>query len=365
MAATDREQQILAWIAQNPMISQNELADLCGITRSGVAAHISNLVKKGYLRGKGYIVAPPSYVAVIGGINMDIFGESSGRIVPNSSNVGRITYALGGIARNVSFNLCRLKVPNYLISVYGDDCNGERFKADARANAMDITYSRQLPHANTSTYLSVSGPDGAPEIGLDDMSISDVITPGFLAEREHVIANARAIVIDTSLSPESIAWVCGHEGAPIYARVVSVNKAARLADSLAHLDTVVLSAAETSVLCGIEAKDEASADRCADWLLERGVKRVFLFLDGVGMLHRDAEHRWFLPCEPGAMHRHTNGAASAALSALVWGSMEGLAFEERSRLAAAAARVVMETVESTNSALDAELLRARRAQWFE
>ena len=47
MAATDREQQILAWIKQNPLISQNELAELCGITRSGVAAHISNLMKKG------------------------------------------------------------------------------------------------------------------------------------------------------------------------------------------------------------------------------------------------------------------------------------------------------------------------------
>ncbi|WP_422730471.1 winged helix-turn-helix transcriptional regulator [Lentilactobacillus rapi] len=41
-----REQQILEWIKQNPMISQNELAKLAGITRSGVAAHISNLVKK-------------------------------------------------------------------------------------------------------------------------------------------------------------------------------------------------------------------------------------------------------------------------------------------------------------------------------
>lgn len=41
-----REQQIFEWIKQNPMISQNELAELAGITRSGVAAHISNLVKK-------------------------------------------------------------------------------------------------------------------------------------------------------------------------------------------------------------------------------------------------------------------------------------------------------------------------------
>ncbi|NMM94070.1 PfkB family carbohydrate kinase [Bifidobacterium oedipodis] len=363
MAATDREQQILAWITQNPMISQNELADLCGITRSGVAAHISNLVKKGYLRGKGYIVAPPSYVAVIGGINLDIFGEAVSDIVVNSSNVGRITYALGGIARNVSFDLGRLDVPNYLISVYGDDYNGERFKADAFANAMDITYSKQLPHANTSTYLSITGPNGESGVALDDMSISDAITPAFLAEREHVIDNARAIVIDTSLTPEAIAWVCKHDARPIYARVVSVNKAARLVPNLSHLDTVVLSAAETGVLCGIETTDETSADQCADWLLKRGVRRVFLLLDGVGMLHRDAEHRWYLPLRH-ATHRHVNGAASGALSALVWSGLRDMDFEESSWFAASAAFATMECVESANPDFSEELLRQRREQWF-
>lgn len=39
MALTERERQILKKIEQNPMISQNELAEWCGITRSGVAAH--------------------------------------------------------------------------------------------------------------------------------------------------------------------------------------------------------------------------------------------------------------------------------------------------------------------------------------
>lgn len=55
MALTERERQILKKIEQNPMISQNELAEWCGITRSGVAAHISNLMKKGYIQGKGYV----------------------------------------------------------------------------------------------------------------------------------------------------------------------------------------------------------------------------------------------------------------------------------------------------------------------
>ena len=35
----------------NPLISQKELADKAGITRSSVAVHISNLMKKGYITG--------------------------------------------------------------------------------------------------------------------------------------------------------------------------------------------------------------------------------------------------------------------------------------------------------------------------
>ena len=43
---TQRERQILKWIEENPLISQQELADKAGIARSSVAVHISNLMKQ-------------------------------------------------------------------------------------------------------------------------------------------------------------------------------------------------------------------------------------------------------------------------------------------------------------------------------
>ena len=48
---TERERQILRWIEENPLISQQELAELGNITRSSVAVHISNLMKKGLIQG--------------------------------------------------------------------------------------------------------------------------------------------------------------------------------------------------------------------------------------------------------------------------------------------------------------------------
>ena len=62
---TQRERQILRWIEENPMISQQELADKAGITRSSAAVHISNLMKKGHIAGKGYIVRTAPYAVVV------------------------------------------------------------------------------------------------------------------------------------------------------------------------------------------------------------------------------------------------------------------------------------------------------------
>ena len=75
---TQREQEILALLESNPMISQQELADKLGITRSSVAVHISNLQKKGYIAGKGYVLRKKDYAVVVGGVNVDICGSSFG-----------------------------------------------------------------------------------------------------------------------------------------------------------------------------------------------------------------------------------------------------------------------------------------------
>ena len=89
---TQRERQILNWIEENPLISQQELAEKAGITRSSVAVHISNLMKKGYITGKGYIVHTAPYVTVVGGVNMDIGGWPSEVPVDRDSNPGAVCF---------------------------------------------------------------------------------------------------------------------------------------------------------------------------------------------------------------------------------------------------------------------------------
>jgi pseudouridine kinase len=58
---TNREKQILELLKMNALIQQQELAETLGISRSTVAGHIIRLINKGYIEGRGYILAENHY----------------------------------------------------------------------------------------------------------------------------------------------------------------------------------------------------------------------------------------------------------------------------------------------------------------
>ena len=131
---TQRERQILNWIKENPMISQQELADKAGITRSSAAVHISNLMKKGYISGKGYIVRTAPYVTVVGGVNMDIGGRSAAALVDRDSNPGQVRMSLGGVGRNIAHNMALLGVDVRMLTALGDDLYAQKIGASSNSS---------------------------------------------------------------------------------------------------------------------------------------------------------------------------------------------------------------------------------------
>lgn len=373
---TEREQQILSWIQQNPMISQQELADLAGITRSGVAAHISNLIRKGYLRGKGYIVTPPSYVTVIGGISMDVLGIACGDLMDYTSNAAKVRYALGGVGRNIAVALERMNTRASLVSVYGGDHNGELFKIDASVNGLDIGYSKQLPYAMTASYMYVGDASGQRLLALDDMSIYDYMTPDFLRERISIIENADIVALDTNISQKSFEWVCDNYKKPIMVRAITDAKAPRILSRLNCIDTLVLDTAESQALTGICAVDERSAVQCAKALLKRGVKRVFVNSGREGVAYGIlGEGIAFYPVPLRRVQRmivsrgngsegakavgNDNGSSDTATAALIYARYNHFDNSKTGRFAVAAAALNMESVEAVHEAMTPELVEER------
>lgn len=357
---TQRERQLLRWIEEDPLISQQALADKAGIARSSVAVHISNLMKKGHIAGKGYIVRSAPYAVVVGGVNMDIGGRSHGPLVPQDSNPGQVRMSLGGVGRNIAHNMSLLGIDVRLLTAFGDDVSAQKLAASCGELGIDISHSLQIPGETTSTYLFIAGPDGDMELALSDMEIYRHVTPAFLASRSSLLGSAQFVVMDTNIPEESIAWLAGNCKAPIFADPVSTVKAEKLRPVLGKLHTLKPNRIEAELLSGVAITDEAGMNRAADALLATGLRRVFISLGGDGVFAADHNGRCRIPCGPVKLVNAT-GCGDAFMAAIAWAYLEGTDLENTARAGMAASSIAMESAETINPTMSADALRSRLA----
>ena len=355
---TQRERQILKWIEENPLISQQELADRAGITRSSVAVHISNLMKKGHIAGKGYIVSTAPYAVVIGGVNMDIGGTSGQSLRNADSNPGKVRMSLGGVGRNIAHNMALLGVDTRMLTAFGDDLYAQKIAASCGELGIDISRSLQVPGGATSTYLFIADENGDMALAVSDMGIYDHLTPAFLASRAPLLNNAQVVVMDTNIPAESIAWVAEHIDLPIFVDPVSTVKAEKIRPILGKIHTLKPNRLEAELLSGVTITDEDSLNRAADALLATGLRRVFISLGGDGVFAADHNGRCRLPCLPGNMV-NTTGCGDAFMAAITWAYLEGTDLEGTAKAGLAAATIAMESAETINSDMSVEALRRR------
>ena len=359
---TQRERQLLRWIEENPLISQQELADKAGIARSSVAVHISNLMKKGHIAGKGYIVSTEPYAVVVGGVNMDIGGVSRGPLVRADSNPGAVRMSLGGVGRNIAHNMALLGVDVRLLTAFGSDNHARRIAASCGSLGIDVSRSLLIPGENTSTYLFIANEAGEMELALSDMEIYRHITPSYLASRSQLLQNAQMVVVDANIPAESIEWLAGSIKPPIFADPVSTVKGTKLRPVLGKLHTLKPNRIEAELLSGVEIRDEDSLNRAADALLETGLRRVFISLGGDGVLAAGHDNRVRLPCAKGKLV-NTTGCGDAFMAALAWAYLEGTDLENTAKAGSAAASIAMESGETINDTLSAEALRERMSSF--
>ena len=355
---TPREQQILQLIAEDPMISQQTIAEKLGITRSSVAVHISNLIKKGTIVGKGYVLRNEDYAVVVGGVNVDIGGRSFVPLVAADSNPGKVSVSLGGVGRNIAHNMTLLGLEVRLLTAYGNDLNGQRVAASCAELGMDMTHALQIPGANTSTYLYLTDPDGEMALAVSDMEICKEITPAYLASKLPVLQNARVVVADTNIPADSLRYLAENCTAPLFVDPVSTTKAVKLQPILHRIHTLKPNRLEAELLSGVQIRTKEDMVRAADVLLNMGVQRLFISLGADGVLAADKNEKLWLSNIPGTMV-NTTGCGDAFTAALVWAFQEDLDLKTSAIAGLAAGSIAMESPETINPAMSADALQSR------
>lgn len=355
---TQRERQILQLIEADPMIQQQTIADRLGITRSSVAVHISNLIKKGCIAGKGYVLRTGTYAVVVGGVNVDIGGKSFAPLVTADSNPGAVSTSLGGVGRNIAHNLCLMGAEVRMLTAYGDDINGERVAASCSELGIDLSHALRVNGGTTSTYLYLMDERGEMALAVSDMEICKKITPQYLASNLSLLQNAQLIIADTNIPEESLIYLAENCTAPLFIDPVSTKKAEKIRPILHKIHTLKPNQLEAELLSGVKIESMEDLEKAADKLTEMGVHRMFISLGGNGVYAVMGDEKHHLQNIPGKMV-NTTGCGDSFMAAIAWAYLEGMNLEATAKAGLAAGSITMESDETINPEMCAEALKAR------
>ncbi|WP_051228740.1 PfkB family carbohydrate kinase [Paludibacterium yongneupense] len=307
------------------------------------------------------------YAVVIGNSNMDIAGTRVPGVAMRAFDAGPgvIRYKRGGVARNVAENLARLGCDCRFVSVFGDDHHGQALWAATSEAGVDLSPSRIVPDATTSTCLVVNDSAGEMFYAIADLSIIERLSPAHLADHSELLEGAALIVTNTDLSEEALDWLFTRHGdRPLLVDTVDAFYAGRILPWLSRVHTIKPNRAEASQLSGLPFKSREHAPPIADWFHRAGVMQVVLSLGEYGLYYSNGQSAgWMEPLPVDVVN--VSGAGDALLAGLAYGWLEGQPFVDALRFACGCAALTLTTEDNNYPALSPsavrELLRRARA----
>lgn len=325
MTDSSKKDQLYQLIRANPFISQQELADELGLSRSAVAGHIAGLIRERRLLGRAYVLPDKRPLLCIGAANLDRKLRSIAAMQLGTSNPATAEEVYGGVARNIAENLARLGLPVALLTAVGDDGAGRNLQDHAEAIGIDTRGSLKLPDAATGTYTAILDDQGELVLALADMALYDRITSAFLASRQPQRSAAAMTVADLNLPADSITALLESartENVPLVIVAVSQAKMARLPADLGGLRLLILNRGELETRAGRALPTEADVRAACNAVRAQGAQDVIVTCGSQGVYHtRGGELVWLAAHQAAVMD--VTGAGDAFSAAVCWSLYQG------------------------------------------
>ncbi len=150
MKLTAREREIVEALQKQPLISQDELAQHFGISRSSVAVHISNLMKKGVILGKGYVFNKKVSIVVLGQVYLEI------KVVGDKDQC-HIDIGHAGFARDVCQALSGYGISSKVITMVGNEDLGTQLLNELQNLDADTSTVYRHPSKKTCKKIIAAG----------------------------------------------------------------------------------------------------------------------------------------------------------------------------------------------------------------
>ncbi|PKM81798.1 MAG: hypothetical protein CVU89_07145 [Firmicutes bacterium HGW-Firmicutes-14] len=283
---TEREKEILKLLKNDPMISQEELAGLMGITRSAAAVHISNLIKKGFILGRGYVFNDKTGVLVIGRVLVEI--EAGGEEKESGSSF--IDIEPGGTGYLIASHLASQEIPTLLMSVIGRDEWGGIIGEKLKKSGVDVRYLMIQNKFPTPRRVILTTGQSSRENMITDARAMEAISGNSLHTLGITIDNCRMVILDSDIPPgvfTQILRMAGDAGIPLCIRLSEEQTDLVHRDDLPGVFMTVMPAPAAEAVSGLRIRHIEDAMEAAREINRLGVEisAVVLADQGVALAY--------------------------------------------------------------------------------
>ncbi|MFJ7727554.1 carbohydrate kinase [Neobacillus sp. NPDC097160] len=357
---SEKEQMILDLIRKNPYVSQQELAEILGLSRPSIANIISGLIKKGNILGRAYILSDSQHVICIGGANIDRKFHIKDKAQLGTSNPIYATQNAGGVARNIAENLGRLGMEVALISTSGVDKDWSIIE-ETSSLYMNLETVTQFPEKSTGSYTAVLDSNGELIIALADMEVYEAITPDLLLKHDVLLSQSKCIMVDLNCPKETIQFLChfakSHD-LPIVLIPVSSPKMSRLPDDLDGVTWLITNRDESETYFQTEIQNEEDWKNALEKWLSLGIDNVVITNGKEGSMIGNKNEGIFRvpPIEIDEVVDVT-GAGDAFSSAVIYSWLEGKTLIEIAKAGSINASKTLQSPYTVRQDLSAEQLQ--------
>lgn len=206
-------------------------------------------------------------VIVVGGSNIDVKGYSDCDYISRTSNPGKVTDRLGGVARNIAENLGILGAKTALLSAVGEDHYGDELIKETKKEGLDLSRLIRSRKYGTGRYVVLHDESGEMVGAVSDMQVTDEITPDYLDKHRKDIKRADFIALDANPGREAIARLLSitesNDSGRVVVDPVSVEKARKISQFLDRVDIITPNKEEAVSLFSLNEDIKYSLDELA------------------------------------------------------------------------------------------------------
>ncbi len=288
---------------------------------------------------------PDGPVLVIGAAGVDIVGRLRGELRSKTSTPAVIRSSYGGVARNVAENLVRLGQPVNLISVVGEDDEGDRLLQGLVAAGVNPERVLRTSQYMTNSYLAIIDSQGELQFALDDMRAINSLTPQFIREQAALFKEASILFVDANLPKDTLRTVMSlarRAHLPICADPTSVSLAVRLRPYLSRFFLMIPNNAEAAVLSERTSpvNGRRQALEVAKYLISQGVDIVIITMAEQGLCYATSESSGYIPAIKTSILDPT-GAGDALTATVIFALLNDIPLDDAVRLGVSAASLTL------------------------